>query len=169
MARKLGFDAGMAFLACALLAGCETGNNSRLANNTTPGGGSLAKQGSLPPPTPATPSNTGGFRTTSGNGSGGFSTATANNAFTGSLPSSPNTPANFSPAANNPAPPNLTPLNTNTTSNNLSGPQTVGAGSTNNRVVTTQPAPELPSIVPPPPTTFTTPGISSIPQLPQPQ
>ena len=172
MARKLGFGAGMTFVACTLLAGCETGSNSRLANNTTPSGGSVAKQGSpLPPPSPASPSSTGGFRTTSSTGSGGFSTATSNNAFTNSLPNSPNMPANFSSGAN-PASPNMTPLNTNAASNNLSGTQNTGVGSTNNRSVTaTQPAPELPPIVPPPPTSFTNPGISSIsaPALPTPQ
>jgi hypothetical protein len=62
MARKLGIGAGMAWLACLVLAGCQAGSGSRFANNPT-NSPAMAKQGALPGAYPAGKTASAGFPT----------------------------------------------------------------------------------------------------------
>ena len=148
MARKLGLGWGVILGAAILLAGCQTGFGSRLAQNHAKHNPAVAKQGAnMPQPQ---------FPIASTPNSNGFGTAGS------SFPVSPN----VSPISNQsafPTQPNITPV---TNPPPPPGPQGLGVPATSNRNVTfTQP---MTPMVPASASGFADPGFAPIllPQAP---
>lgn len=148
MARKLGLGLGVIGSAALLLAGCQTGTDSRLTGNTnlnSPRNPAIAKQST--PPQPNFP--VGNIPSNSG-----FGTATG-----GALPQSPGMPNGFQTSnsgfatQNNQAP-------IGATNNPPQGPQGSGTPTAGNRSHVTITQPSMP--LTPPTTQFAEPGISPI-------
>ncbi|GEM_PF-6259981 len=151
MARKLGLGWGMMCGAAVLLAGCQTGAGSRLANNSNNNKGpALAKQSTPPQPqfplanTPSSP----GFGTATGSG----------------FPPPPNMPSNFQTSNGGFATQNHVAPTGATNNPPPQGPQGFGTPTAGNRsnVTISQP------LTPPPQVQLAQPGIQPVlPELPQ--